>query len=98
VNAFSLVETYSDQLAAHIAAGVDIVGPDNDAAIIAAAKRSKLVICGWGKPGRLLQRDAAVLQLLRDAGVVPHALAINKDGTPKHPLYVGYTTKPRPLS
>jgi len=35
-----------------------------------------------------------VLRLLRDAGVTPFALALNKDGTPKHPLYVRYETVP----
>lgn len=49
---------------------------------------------GWGKPGKLGARDAAVPRLLREAGVTPFALALNKDGTPKHPLYVRYETVP----
>lgn len=97
VNGFALVETYSDKLQGYIADGLDIIGPENDAAIVSAAQRSAMVLCGWGKPGRLLERDRIVLKLLRDCGVTPYALAINKDGTPKHPLYVGYKVQPEPI-
>lgn len=72
----------------------DPVGPDNDAAILAQASRAGLVVCGWGKHGALHGRGNAVLAMLRSAGVKPHALQINGDGSPKHPLYVGYQHEP----
>lgn len=93
-NVFSIVDTYSKNLPQYIADGVDIVGPDNDAAIIRLAKRSSLVICGWGVPGNLNGRGEQVLALLRAAGVKPKALAFNIDGSPQHPLYLGYDVEP----
>lgn len=93
-NAFAYRETYSDRLKALHAGGFDLVGPQNDQAILEAAQRASIVICGWGKPGMLGGRHHAVLRLLRDAGVRPFALAVNGDGTPKHPLYVRYETVP----
>ena len=75
----------------------DPVGPANDRAIARAAKKAGQVICGWGNDGALLGRDAAVLALLRKFGVEPYALAVNKDGTPRHPLYVAYSVQPKPL-
>jgi hypothetical protein len=93
-NFFAYRETYSDKLEALHASGFDLVGPENDSVLVDAAKRAAVVICGWGKPGMLGSRHHAVLQLLRDAGVRPYALALNQDGTPKHPLYVGYGAIP----
>lgn len=72
----------------------DPVGPENNAAILEQASRAGLVVCGWGKHGALHGRGNAVLAMLRSAGVKPHALQINGDGSPKHPLYVGYQHEP----
>jgi hypothetical protein len=74
----------------------DPVGPDNDQAIVAASKAAGIVICGWGKDGTVHGRDRQVLALLRHAGVQPYALQFNKDGSPKHPLYVAYAEQPKP--
>ena len=76
----------------------DPVGPDNDAAIIEAAKKAGIVICGWGTHGNLHGRGDAVLSLLHANEVQPHALVINQDGTPGHPLYVGYNVQPSPVT
>lgn len=72
----------------------DPVGPGNDAAIVEQAKAAGLVVCGWGTHGALHGRGNAVLDLLRGAGITPHALQVNGDGSPKHPLYVGYAHRP----
>lgn len=98
VNAFSWIETDSRVLPQRIKEGIDIIGPGNDQAILDAAKGPAIVVCGWGNPGNLLGRGAAVLALLRGAGVVPYALAVNADGTPTHPLYLGYDLMPSPLA
>lgn len=95
VNVFAWRETDSTKLPGLIAAGTDIVGPDNDSAIVAAARESAIVICGWGNPGNLNGRGQSVEQLLRGAGIDLHYLKLNNDGTPKHPLYVGYDVKPK---
>jgi hypothetical protein len=94
VNAFAWVETDSRLLPSRIKEGIDIIGPGNDQAILDACKDAAIVVCGWGNPGNLLGRGAAVLTLLRNAGVRPYALAVNADGTPKHPLYIGYDVMP----
>ncbi len=59
----------------------------NDDTIQAQALGAEVVICGWGKLGG--DRGVQVLALLRAAGVTPHALAVNDDGTPRHPLARG---------
>jgi hypothetical protein len=70
----------------------DPVGPKyNETIGIATAGRR--VIVAWGYHGAHLQRDRAVLTLLSDRMV--EALAVTKDGYPKHPLYVAGSTVPR---
>lgn len=74
----------------------DPVGQDNDRAILELANAASMVVCGWGKHGALHRRGEAVLQMLVQAGHEPYMLQLNKDGTPKHPLYVSYAVQPRP--
>ena len=57
-----------------------------------AAQQAELIVCGWGKLGG--PRGAEVLELLRAQGQVPHALRLNKDNSPAHPLYLPATCKP----
>lgn len=90
VNVFAWRETQSKLLPLAIAKGIDIVGSENDAAILDACAGAGVIVCAWGKPGALLGRQEAVLQLLKSNGLRLHALGINEDGTPQHPLYIGY--------
>lgn len=73
----------------------DPVGSQNDDAIFEAARRAKLVICGWGKHGALRGRGEVVLRIIRQVAT-PHVLALNADGSPKHPLYIAYSVEPTP--
>jgi hypothetical protein len=75
----------------------DPVGFANDNAILEAAVLADLVVCGWGKHGALHDRGREVLSLIRSAGKVPHALQINSDGSPEHPLYLSYKLQPKPI-
>lgn len=75
----------------------DPVGPDNDRAIIDAVSGAGLVVCAWGKHAALNGRGEQVQRLMHSAGVEPHALKINKDGSPGHPLYIGYDVQPVPF-
>lgn len=75
----------------------DPIGPENDQAIVEAASKAGIVICGWGKHGNLNNRGLAILDLLRHHQITPHALTLNGDGTPGHPLYIGYEIQPAPM-
>ena len=92
VNLFALVST--DPLALYNP-DVDPVGPENDAAIAQVARAAGRLVCAWSNHGRHLSREDHVLSLLSRIGVTPHVLMLNKDGTPRHPLYVSYQVQPK---
>ncbi len=94
VNIFALVSTDPGGLYTH----PDPVGSENDAAILDAVKGAGLVLAAWGTHGRHVGRAVEVVNLLRRADVQPYCLGQNADGSPKHPLYVGYDVEPRPYS
>lgn len=77
----------------------DPVGPENDDHIRDQAAAADLVVCGWGNhcdavaPGR----GARILEAIKAGGRVPHALKRNADGSPQHPLYIGYAVQPTPI-
>lgn len=74
----------------------DKVGADNDLHTIEAAVKASMVICGWGKDGKLLDRGKRIRQALLDCGVTPHYLKLSaSSGQPWHPLYVGYDVEPK---
>ena len=77
--------------------GDPIGGLENDAYILNMARECFPVICAWGTHGTLFGRGAEVLKMLRENKVDPWALRANKDGSPEHPLYIGYDVMPRPL-
>ena len=82
------------------------VGPLNDPWItqILDDPRITAVICGWGTgnaaasliPDRELQVD----DLLRASNLAGHTYCLgrNRGGTPKHPLYLSYTTPRTPFA
>lgn len=76
----------------------DPIGPDNDAAIIRAARESAIVICGWGEHGKIGSRAVIVRDLLWNNNIQLHALNINTSGEPTHPLFLPYSLKPVPFS
>lgn len=65
----------------------------NDEVIHAEAMRAGIVICGWGALAG--DRGPPILAYLRAAGVRPFALALNDDGTPRHPLARGKLALPK---
>jgi hypothetical protein len=62
----------------------DPIGPENDRWIEMGSQIASLTVVSWGVHGRLLDRDRAVLAMLRD----PHCLGKTKIGAPRHPLYM----------
>ena len=68
------------------------IGPENDDYLTAMHKAHSLTVVAWGTHGTLGGRDRKVLQELLKSGPV-FCLGLNKDGTPKHPLYVRADTR-----
>ncbi len=67
----------------------DPVGEGNDADILRFAAAAGVVVAAWGQPPVALRgRGAEIAGLLARAGIALHCLAINADGSPRHPLYV----------
>jgi hypothetical protein len=64
----------------------DPVGPGNDAAIVRAAKEAAIVVCAWGNHGAFMERSARIRELLKKFEL--HALRVNGNGEPAHPLYL----------
>ena len=73
-------------------AAKDPVGRGNDAAIVRAAKESAIVVCAWGNHGAFLERSSRIKTLLN--GTKLHALRVNANGEPAHPLYLPGKLKP----
>ena len=80
----------------------DPIGPHNDKWILKLARMSTIVIAGWGNHGGFMQREKRVKELLLNDGSDfdsrkdIYCLAVNKGGSPKHPLYMKNDLKPIP--
>ena len=72
----------------------DPIGKDNDAAIVRAAKESAIVVCAWGNHGAFLDRSTEILRMMKAKGIALHALRVNANGEPAHPLYLPGKLKP----
>lgn len=62
------------------------VGELNDYYLKQMIEISKCQLCGWGSFGPVKKRAPIVLAMCKE----PYCLGFNKDGQPKHPLYVSY--------
>lgn len=60
------------------------IGEDNDLWLKRIAESAKIIVGGWGVHGKLNNRGNDVLKLFDKI----YCLGTNKDGTPKHPLYL----------
>lgn len=53
-----------------------------------------MVICGWGSAhGSFMGRGTRVAEMLKMVSEL-YALKVCKDGSPSHPLYIGYSKEP----
>ena len=71
----------------------DPVGPENDIQIRNASCWAGLTVIAWGVDKAIGNRADEVLKLLKD----PHYLALTKNGSPWHPLYLKGSLKPMPF-
>jgi len=86
VNAYAFKATKPADMWAAEAAGVDIVGPENDGWIKAHLMTEQgRVIAAWGSHPKL-DRVAQVIKIIRAEGREPVCLGTTKDGSPRHPL------------
>lgn len=93
VNIFALRSTDPRALYAHR----DPVGEHNDYTILDCALGAAMVLCAWGTHGAHMARGREVESMLRrrpNIGKKLHVLGLNADGSPKHPLYIGYAVRP----
>lgn len=99
VNLFAWIETNASLLKR----AKDPIGPDNDAHIVAAARRAKKTLVAWGTPAGInlgprskvpafRGRDEHVLRLLRETGVSPSCFGTTDGGAPCHPLMLANET------
>jgi hypothetical protein len=91
LNLFAYRATYPSDLKR----AADSIGPDNNRFLLKEAQAANLVIACWGKHGSFLGRDEEVLGLLD--GVTFKCLSRNKDGSPRHPLYLRPDIQPQPF-
>lgn len=93
VNLFALRSTDPGALYMHSQDAA--VGPLNDAAILDACVLG-FVVCAWGCHGNMGGRGERVRAMLAAKGIALHVLALNTDGSPRHPLYLANSCKPKP--
>lgn len=90
VNLFAHRETDPSLLIAE----ADPVGPDNYKYIELAADKADAAICAWGSDFMAMPRFVdPVMTILYTYGHEPECLGVNKDGNPKHPLYLAADTE-----
>lgn len=86
VNTGAIRETNSDLAVS----AKDPMGPHNVFWIKEMIPKCEKHIAGWGPKASKFKGDVLVKSIFRDAGVPLYALHVNKDGSPKHPLYIAY--------
>lgn len=68
------------------------IGSDNDRWILTSLMGGP-VIAGWGKlHKKLVYRSPIVVRMLIERNYAVYCLGTNKDGSPKHPLYLAENT------
>jgi hypothetical protein len=83
INLYALITPYPHELWLDI----DPVGIENDAYIQKLASENIDIVCGWGADAKK-DRAIQVATVLKNSGGNLMCLGLNKNGSPKHPLYV----------
>lgn len=76
----------------------DPIGPENHQILSTTiAFYRPMLICAWGRVARkFAHAETAMCDLLRKLHAVSHALRVNKNGSPGHPLYLPLDATPIP--
>jgi hypothetical protein len=72
------------------------IGPANDETIFNVANGCRFVVPAWGAFPFARARGEQVVRRLIAHGAQVRVLGRNKDGSPKHPLYIRADTQPQP--
>lgn len=74
----------------------EAIGSKNFSWLDTACSSADLVLCAWGNlAGDSLEKS--VMQIVRDCRQIPHALALTKDGHPRHPRGIPKIARPLPM-
>jgi hypothetical protein len=84
-NLYSLISPDPDSVKANIETASH---PLNNEALLYMAQLSSQVVCCWGTWDFIALRKYAVVDMLRAAGISASCFGLNRDGSPKHPLYL----------
>ena len=86
---FAYRATDPDELKNQKEMGRDIIGPENNHAIVSAMEQATVPIVAWGNNGVYMKRGHDVLGMLKGLNVAPlYAFKITKRDQPIHPLYL----------
>jgi hypothetical protein len=86
VNTAAIRETDSDKACRD----AEPIGPHNHFWVKNMLPQCETVVAGWGPKAARYNGGEKLMQLFDEEGVAVYALKINKDGSPGHPLYIGY--------
>lgn len=99
VNAYGFRATEPKDMLVAAKNGIDIVGPENDAAIYAAIEQVKasrgILLAAWSNH-ITWERQAAIAAMAQEIGVPIKCLKVNLDGSAAHSLYQRDAAKPIP--
>lgn len=97
MNLFDICATDPRELHRRAASQGALCLPDNFARILATARHAPIVMCAWGRHGRLQAQARRLLIMLRERGLQKklHYLRLNVDGSPAHPLMLPYGLEPK---
>ena len=87
-NLFALVSTNPAELLLNS----ESVGEYNNHYLECMMNLSSTQLCAWGSFAPVKNRSRDVLKTIKN----PYCLGINKDGNPKHPLYIAYRVDMKP--
>lgn len=73
---------------------IDPFGVGNWRYLLNYARKSKLIIAAWTNDGNYKNQDELAKFMFTQNKIQLHCLVINKNGSPRHPLYVKASTTP----
>ena len=89
LNLFALRERDPLRMKAH----AEPIGRRNNEVLLQFAGAARHVVACWGVHGKHHGRDSTVIELMASHGIELRCFGLTKDGFPKHPLPLPYSTQ-----